>query len=818
MNKKKQCFIVVLLLSALIFASVTVSYAEDGSLLQQNHNTMYNFIEDHEYIVTSLSNSLAGWALCGPWCSFGAAVAGGIDESLVYLKYTDQRYLTHGILGAAVGNMAHPGMAAAAAGTIFGFILPTGIFNEHSELMAPVVSGLASGAFHGVPGLILGSAAGDIDELLIDNNITDKHYLTFVSLGTMASNPFFSPVYANLIGAVVGLIAANWENAFCKNIAAPLQVIKELKNTYEKFIPQNELNNHIEKQGIALAGSQILTHLFELKIISYQDILTNEKARLPEFIGNEERWGNYRNNMIYFAIFLIPGAVGMTTAGIVDDYFNEKLAVRFYDELETQLYTGKNALRMTKHENYSFLTDSMRESVQTMIGSGNRIASQAFTSLVSGLYAAGVIAVYSPNIAVYSISYSQAKSFIASKIAEKSGEYDDKIAKLDSDLMTLRKEFNTNVMTIAERGGMQLAQEKISNVRNELVDEKHGKQLWDTIGRVWQMATSHGDYILNNYATSKEIFSGRIPFADSSKVVNAGGHISWLFSLPGDLASTTDRTRRAIDKIIILEGMIHAPVTSSDQIKRIFEDTNQLKFRNLTIGTAKETLLTIDELALDMEKIYAVTGRKGLGKSALMTKVHLLVDNGILHGIDNGIDGIGEISYPKIGGKEPKVIFLGSDLFPAKYSLREILVYPDKVPSDQEQNKQQLAQIIELLKEMSLEKFIARLDAVEDWKELSKGERKELPLISAIIKKPDILILDEIFSHSDPESIREIQQILKNILKKYLSKSLILIIDHQAEANNYEGFYDQELHVENKTVVVKDFVSCRVNNEDFQKN
>ncbi len=69
-------------------------------------------------------------------------------------------------------------------------------------------------------------------------------------------------------------------------------------------------------------------------------------------------------------------------------------------------------------------------------------------------------------------------------------------------------------------------------------------------------------------------------------------------------------------------------------------------------------------------------------------------------------------------------------------------------------------------------------------------EPKKITIILAIIKKPDILILDEIFNGLDKGSVIKIQR----MLKKYLPNTLILVVDHHAQNNNYNNFYEEELH------------------------
>ena len=435
MNKKfftLKLGIIVFLVVILFIPTTKDVYAEEGSFFEKSYDVVHKFIDEHEYVIAPLSDAIAGGALCGPWGILGGVIFGFIDETLVYFQYTDQRYFTHGILGAATGHMINPSSAATSAGIIVGILLPEGKLNMPQELIAPVVSGLAASSSFGIPGIILGGVGGVIDELLIGSDITDKHYLTSISLGRMSAGLFLPPATANFVAAALGLIASNWEKELCDSLATPLRTVNDLKNIYGKFIPQNELGAHFEKQGIALVSGQLLVQLLSLKAVGFQDVLRNgyENVNNLDVVG----WNGVRNTAINFAVFLFPYVLGNVATGFVDSYFDEKLYRRLYDELQFEIYAGRNALQMVHHENYTQLVDSMGESLKSIVYSGNSIASRSFSGSIRGLYGLGMIVVYSPNMVIYNILYNQAKSFVSRYIAMNLGEHDNRVIRLKSDL------------------------------------------------------------------------------------------------------------------------------------------------------------------------------------------------------------------------------------------------------------------------------------------------------------------------------------------------------------------------------------------------
>ncbi len=168
------------------------------------------------------------------------------------------------------------------------------------------------------------------------------------------------------------------------------------------------------------------------------------------------------------------------------------------------------------------------------------------------------------------------------------------------------------------------------------------------------------------------------------------------------------------------------------------------------------------------------------------------------------------------------------DYFPIAASLQEIITYPEKIPSDPVLQEEQTEEILLLLKEIGLEAFnttnvvgeddnknrkeknnteesnVLHLNSVKDWYTLfSGGEKKKIMIVSAIIKKPDILILDEVCNGLDQIAKITVQQ----MLKKYLPNTLILSVDHHAQDNNYNCFYYKNLHFSAKSMALQDIPS-----------
>lgn len=204
----------------------------------------------------------------------------------------------------------------------------------------------------------------------------------------------------------------------------------------------------------------------------------------------------------------------------------------------------------------------------------------------------------------------------------------------------------------------------------------------------------------------------------------------------------------------------------------------------------------------------------GCGKSSLLSKIQ-----GIHH---NGIIAAGDIYYPTKNGQPTKIVSVSQqDYFPLYSTLIKVINYPNQLPIGNTLTELR-NKILILIEQIDLNKRATTINNIlddvnnlldeerEDWStELSGGQKKKIILISSIIKQPDILILDEVFNGLDHDSIIKIQKIIKG----YLPDALIIVVDHHAHDNNFNGFYDQEIHFSNHTIEVRPIAPIETNEQ-----
>lgn len=159
-------------------------------------------------------------------------------------------------------------------------------------------------------------------------------------------------------------------------------------------------------------------------------------------------------------------------------------------------------------------------------------------------------------------------------------------------------------------------------------------------------------------------------------------------------------------------------------------------------------------LAVDPGEICILQGASGTGKSSILR---------VLAGFDYFATGTVESA--------PKVLWITQKPYIFTGSLKANLSYPSLAEdlSDHEANQ--------LLDKVGLGDLSLLLEHETDWEHrLSGGEKQRIMLIRAILKKPDVLLLDEVTSALDEESAVKIVLLLKASLKD----TAILMVSHQS--------------------------------------
>lgn len=223
-----------------------------------------------------------------------------------------------------------------------------------------------------------------------------------------------------------------------------------------------------------------------------------------------------------------------------------------------------------------------------------------------------------------------------------------------------------------------------------------------------------------------------------------------------------------ITEILSLESNL--PTVAS---KEVVPDAALLTFKNVHFAypEGREILHNIN-FSLEQGKTYALVGPTGGGKTTTASLIARLYDpsKGIVL-----LDGKDLRSYDATE-RTRRIGFILQEPFLFTGTVKENILYGNELY--QHDTNEQLEQVI---KEANLEKLLAIFDNGLDTKVLSGGDgvslgqKQLIAFMRAVLRKPDLLILDEATANIDTVT----EQLLSEILEKLPATTTRVIIAHR---------------------------------------
>ena len=213
-----------------------------------------------------------------------------------------------------------------------------------------------------------------------------------------------------------------------------------------------------------------------------------------------------------------------------------------------------------------------------------------------------------------------------------------------------------------------------------------------------------------------------------------------------------------------------------------------LKVEDVSFAYKKEPVLQDISFYIEKGEHLAVMGESGCGKSTLLKLLYgiLPVSEGVLH---YGFKKAANSSYSLVPGKAGiKYLSQGFDLMPYT-TVRE-----------------NISEFLSVFEPDHLERRTAELLTVIDMsgyvdtkvKELSVGQQQRVALARVLAQKPDLLLLDEPFSHID--NFRK--NTLRRNLFEYLAEEGITCITATHDHQDVLAFADRVLILKDREILV----------------
>lgn len=224
----------------------------------------------------------------------------------------------------------------------------------------------------------------------------------------------------------------------------------------------------------------------------------------------------------------------------------------------------------------------------------------------------------------------------------------------------------------------------------------------------------------------------------------------------------------------------------------IFETSQKqfmLQVNNLTFKYKKQAILKNVSFTVKTGDHFSIIGESGSGKSTLLKLIYgtYNLNEGSIFWKDY------EILGPKhnliIGPEYMKYVAQEFDLMPFITVSENIGTYLSNFYPEEKQ-----ARIKELLEVVELEDY-----AHNKAKELSGGQKQRVAIAKAVAKQPEVLLLDEPFSHIDNFK----KQSLRRNLFKYLKEKNITCIVATHDKDDVLSFSDQMMVLHDAKIMVE---------------
>ena len=203
-----------------------------------------------------------------------------------------------------------------------------------------------------------------------------------------------------------------------------------------------------------------------------------------------------------------------------------------------------------------------------------------------------------------------------------------------------------------------------------------------------------------------------------------------------------------------------------------------IEFRDLSFSYNSNMALSDVSLQIPIGKAVGITGATGFGKSTLfhlLTRIEDPPDNSIY------IDGI-DVKKIKRDSLRRGVIYVPQETTVFSGTIRDNISFMNPAITEAEiENSAKIAEIYDEIMEFP-GGFDARVG--ERGLSLSGGQRQRLALARAILLKPRVLILDDVFSSLD---LKTESLVLKNLRKEMRGRSLLAISSRVPSISGFDS-------------------------------
>lgn len=508
----------------------------------------------------------------------------------------------------------------------------------------------------------------------------------------------------------------------------------------------DELTWLIAQQAATVAGTQIVFSLLDLKINAYypklyQHMPDAAKAESPKLL-----WGSI-SGLSTWAVSRL--AIDAAVQAVVS-WMRERFVTETEDRVFKKYYEHEGSHQLSFHNSTRSWVKSMRENTRVALKGGHELLGYSLKTWVDFGFATWILRKEKSLVVIfYTGIYYAVFHAINSQLSERLMYYKSSIDLLENELVRLEEDF----INQPEANKIKKLRELTETKRQELFSQQ---TVMDWL-KIWGASARTLDFAFKYAFVAHRVHDKKLSLDAYKRVFDATWSVSNLLGWMGSNNEAHSRVNVAINSTRqLIRALDELRPNPYFDVKLIEAPEPGIELRDMAIGFGEKKLLDAKSLKFK-PGVTALVGKSGSGKTTFLKKLRgLRYEPGWARG--------DLIFY---GPREPKIVLVGQEDSIGLYStLFQLAGGP-----------------LTLLQKNESE-FQDNWGAV-----LSGGEKRMLALDTALNQEADILILDEIFKGMDLELIAKAQRAIQD----RFPKAIILVVDHDVEAHNFQGFYDEQI-------------------------
>lgn len=519
----------------------------------------------------------------------------------------------------------------------------------------------------------------------------------------------------------------------------------------------------------------IVAPLFKMLEASFELIVPLVVASIID-VGIANNNKSYIIKMCLMLVLL--GIVGLISS-ITAQYFSAKAAVGFATNIRHSLF--KHLLGLSFQEIDNLGTSTM---ITRMTSDVNQ--TQTGVNMVLRLFLRSPFIVFGAMIMAFTINFKAALIFVLAIILLSIVVFGimainmPMLKSVQQSLDRVLQSTRENLTGVRVIRAFCKEKDEIKNYNNKVADLALKQKKSGSISALMNPLT----YVIINIAIARLIWVGAL---EVNLGVLAQGQVIALYNYMSqilveliklaNLIVTVNKSLACANRISDVFS-IKSSMNYKDELKDIYsnEESNAVEFKNVSLvyGNSKEESLTDINFSAAKGETIGIIGGTGSGKSSLINLIPRFYD------ATSGevlIDGVNVKDYPKeILQKKVATVMQKAVLF--KGTIEDNLRWGKKDATIDDMNEAiKIAQAEDIVNK----KGGLTSEITEGGKNLSGGQRQRMTIARAIIKKSDILILDDSSSALDFATDARLRKAIKNL--KY--KVTVFIVSQRASSIRY---------------------------------